>query len=1509
MTGAPPPARLRDSSYEAWGEEAARLRDGLPRATAPGERWLHLILLTNVLNSQYESALAEMEEVSTALDRISGHDDPELPELEAFVEWVQPWLAGFTADFDRYRDERDQLAGELSEADREAAEGALDQRFEEIKDRVRAHLQQRIEDLEGRAEEAAGEGSGEARRRRVERASKTWTGQLVDLTGRNNLLYYRDLRVGSLPLDACPRRLLFAALQGRPVLLSALFEAEEDLEDAIKRARAVRNKANAHYEERGLETLYLAVGLATWTSQKSAATPAAPVLLVPLRLAPKGAAQEEFELTVTGELEVNPTFLQMLKAEFEIDCDPDELLGSGGIEGIIDTPEELDVTFGWLREKCSSVPGFEVSSRFVVGNFSYAKLPMVRDLEGALEALAEHDLIAALAGDPAAQEALRQSGASEQIPDPDQTPPADEFLVLDADSSQNYAINAVLAGQSLIVKGPPGTGKSQTITNLIATLMARGKRVLFVAEKRAAIDAVLRRVEDVGLGDLVLDLHGGVSSRRQTAQALARALDGNARLARPSLEKLHRKLEQRRSLLNARVAALHERRPPWEVSFYEVICRLMALPPEAGSEIRLRGQELERLSGPAVEQAQEDLDAYIGLGGLSLPRSESPWARATVVSAEEAVALRTRVESLRSDFDRILGRLQQAATETGLAAAETMAGWELLLELWAAAEEVLSVYEPGVFELDLATIVPAAEPLAHSVAARASATITDADYRRARNELRTHLTAGAKPRPQEMHAAAAAALALRDRWQGSHDGTGSPPRPCREREDLRAAFDGLREGIAALERDSGARAQDDSTLEVRVLFDSLLNDVATLSKLPELHRLKTGLCEVGLEPLLRELELRDLDAPRAAQVLDFAWLASLREHLQLTDQRIGTFDGEAHARTVADFHQADREHVESTAHRVHRRCAEGAVAAQDEDEAGAALIRSEAAKKRKHLPIRQLFSAAPEVMTSLKPCWMMSPLLVSQVLPSDRPYFDVVVFDEASQVRPAEAIPAILRGRQLVVAGDERQLPPTDFFSASNVELEEEEDHEAALKVDSSFESILEAMDPFVKFRMLRWHYRSRDERLIAFSNAHLYDRSLTTFPGVAGPDCIRHVPVAFDPERAGNTASSDPEVEKVVDLILEHAEAHPEMSLGVIAMGVTHAQRIEETLRSTIGEDREDLEEFFDEEREEPFFVKNLERVQGDERDAIILSVGYGKNADGRLLYRFGPLNVEGGERRLNVAVTRAKERMTLVSSFDHRDMDPARSQARGVQLLRAYLEYCDSNGTKLGEVVEEHPPLNPFEIDVRDKLTRAGIALEPQFGSSGYRIDFAAKHPEQPGRMVLAIECDGASYHSAPTARDRDRLRQEQLERLGWTFHRIWSQDWFEDKEREVARAVEAYRRALAEADGESAEGGDGDELSTMGAAAIPEEDAHSPSREGPRPVPLADGRSITEYTSGELASLIRWIESDGLLRTKAELREAAIEALGYRRRGPRIVAALDSAIDQMRADRDGSRPPTDP
>jgi very-short-patch-repair endonuclease len=303
-------------------------------------------------------------------------------------------------------------------------------------------------------------------------------------------------------------------------------------------------------------------------------------------------------------------------------------------------------------------------------------------------------------------------------------------------------------------------------------------------------------------------------------------------------------------------------------------------------------------------------------------------------------------------------------------------------------------------------------------------------------------------------------------------------------------------------------------------------------------------------------------------------------------------------------------------------------------------------------------------------------------------------------------------------------------------------------------------------------------------------------------------------------------------------------------------------------------------------------------------LSVGYGKDRSGRLVYRFGPLLTKGGERRLNVAVTRARQRMTLVSSFDHHDMDLNRSSSRGVELLRLYIQYAASEGKILGETEQSGVPLNPFEKDIYDALTGKGISLLPQWGVSSYRIDMVAQHPQQPGRFVLAIECDGASYHSLPTARDRDRLRQQQLEALGWRFHRIWSTDWFMRREKEIQRAVDAYEAAVKYANQVDAQKNKPTKPVPQTAQPFTSQsltsEINSPTAlPGTRPnVPKRS--KIDDYTQAELMSLIRWILSDGCLHTDEEILKVMLPELGFKRRGARIDRAVFAAIERLRSSR---------
>ncbi|WP_433611085.1 AAA domain-containing protein [Dactylosporangium sp. CA-139114] len=1319
----------------------------------------------------------------------------------------------------------------------------------------------------------------EARGALVQEAARRWRSQLIDLGGRNTLLYYRDLRAGTLDLTSADPVAQQALLGGRTLPLGQLFTEPDAHAAAIKRARTIRNKARELTEERGIETCFAAIGSATWTPAPGAgAAPAAPVLLRSAQLRARGAAEDDFDLTLQGDLELNPTLLQLLEEDFGIRVDADELEELVSYASGFD-PQPLYERLA--KETAGRVRGFAVTPRFVLGTFSYAKLPMVTDLRVGARALVEHDVIAAIAGDRDAQAALRPASGI-AVRDPDWIPPEDEFLVLDADSSQNYAINAVLAGQHSVIKGPPGTGKSQTIANLIASLVAQGKRVLFVAEKRAAITAVTDRLTRRGLGNLVMDVHDGTTSRRKVAADLKAAFDSAARIAQPDLAVLHETLTARRAALNDHDEAMHQIRGPWGISAFQAqneLIRLNALVTPM-TAVRLRGPVLAALDEAGARRIREQLRDYATVGGFALTEQQSGWVGAEVHTPQEAQAAFDLAERLSGrTLPEARPALEYVAAQTGLPRPVNVTGWRALFAFLEQIAATLRNFQPEVYQADL----------------RPYLQVADLGWwarRKLRKQAARLWRGGGTPSAEQLFEGLAVAHRQREQW-------GGVPRLPDELPRARAAFDALDREVQQLQRYCVHIPLLTMDLDgLARTAQALAADERTLRRVPRLNELADAFARAGLHELVDDLQARRADADQAAAVFDACWHASILQHLNFTDPRVGAFDGPLHARTVAEYRDADHRHIDATATRVLRAVAEHITKVRDEHPDESRLVEHQANLKRRHLPIRQLFAAAPHMLTALRPCWAMSPLVVSQLLPPQADLFDVVVFDEASQVTPADAVPALLRGRQVVVAGDEHQLPPTSFFMAAEESggtdpLGVNPDGSIDLSLTSGYESILDVLSALLPGYLLRWHYRSQDDRLIGFSNAHIYEGSLVTFPGVAGEGSVSHVHVSGSAEGSGSADESAPdsvtaEVDRVVELILQHAQVRPNESLGVITMGITHAERIDLALRRVLAA-RPELHAFFAETAAEPFFVKNLERVQGDERDAIILSIGYGKNAQGRLLYRFGPLLLPGGERRLNVAVTRARRRMTLVSSFTAADMDPARSTSDGVRLLRSYLEYAESGGTSLSTAAAERPALGAFEADVERRLTAAGIPVTPRFGVAGFAIDFACAHPTNPNEMVLAIETDGEAYHSASTARDRDRLRQEQLERLGWRFHRIWSTDWFADPQAETARARAAYDEAVAAVEARR----------TNEPTVVLHLDEPAPERPAsPRP-PFEPGRPIADYPHALLVDLIRWIESDTLLRTEDQVVEEARKQLGFKRGGSRINAALTAALEEARGE----------
>jgi superfamily I DNA and/or RNA helicase/very-short-patch-repair endonuclease len=554
---------------------------------------------------------------------------------------------------------------------------------------------------------------------------------------------------------------------------------------------------------------------------------------------------------------------------------------------------------------------------------------------------------------------------------------------------------------------------------------------------------------------------------------------------------------------------------------------------------------------------------------------------------------------------------------------------------------------------------------------------------------------------------------------------------------------------------------------------------------------------LGAKKFLAALRDSRLNANHWFPILEKLIYQTCLDSILTRKPELKNFNFEVHERQLREFTNLDYSQLDVARNRLQQLHAEHWKNWEKTSVAQSELprLKKEATKKKQHLPIRKLLNdkqkGIQNLARTLKPCWMMSPLSVSQYIDPDVIHFDVLIFDEASQLRTEDVISSIIRSDQVIVIGDRKQLPPTSFFSTG--ENEEDTDDEN----DESYESILDECSNFMFGRILKWHYRSQDERLIAFSNLHFYDSQLITFPNpIQNPDLgvwFKHV--ADGVYDRGGRRDNKREAAIVAQLVLEHIQQTPEQTLGIIAFSEAQADAIQEQIE-ILGRNNPNLEDFC-RDNSPRFFLKALENVQGDERDVILLSIGYARDSNGKLSLNFGPLNKKGGERRLNVAITRAKSKITLVSSILASEIDLTHTQSEGIRLLHDYLGYAASGGERLqsNSYSDNLHFDSPFEEDVYQTIKQHSslqdYIIRTQVGCSGYRIDLAIAHNNRPGEFLLGIECDGASYHSSSTARDRDRLRQQVLEKLGWSIHRIWSTEWFHNKPEQVRLLVDKIRQ----------------------------------------------------------------------------------------------------------------------
>jgi very-short-patch-repair endonuclease len=1371
---------------------------------------------------------------------------------------------------------------------------------------------------------------------------------------------------------------------------------------------ALFSAARTGLEEGGANTLYLAIGMLKWREAEGAeATHLAPILLVPVSLT-RQSVKSGFRLTRhDDDTIVNPTLLQLLKSVFEL-----SIPGLDAAAPTDDPGVDVKKILQLFRLAVREIAGWEVMDTACLGIFSFTKYLMWKDLQDRTEQLKTNRVVKHLIEHPGEAFATEESGEREVRLD-EAYRPQDILAPLLSDSSQLKAICAVDSGRDLVLEGPPGTGKSQTITNLIAHSLAKGKSVLFVSEKMAALEVVHRRLTQIGLAAFCLELHSSKAKKSEVLQQLGAALSATATRSAEEWNREAERLATLRQELNALVLALH-RNHRTGLTVFDAI----------GTCIANASRQPAQFSWPDAEaHSRDELDKL-----REVASRISALAQALPKLADHPLALIGQTDWKPSWQDELLAASQEASAAS-VAVREAISSIAKLLHAPEAGHslEFLSALDTLSDSLLAAPKVPAQlARQAHDSATRSRLSAM-AKHGKERQAQWANVGPGWTPQLTKfngMDLAAQWSQATNSWWlkalfakrgilarmASTRQDAKSPseeafiralkPLQAVNEEDqylrgmqaeaetlLAESFDGPSTDWQTVElhtewakafsdsvwRFAQAQSPGDMSLaeslrvklqplvgEQRALLapggivgasliayrDAYLRLTSALECLNALARPVSPLAgpagadgalerlravaerwnqsrrelqpwclwrkvrelamSHGLQSLVACVESSEVSLGDVETFFEFSYSSWWLKKMFDMDPVLREFSSADHERKIREFRAADAKFQKLTQDWVAATLASrvpSATSAVVGADSEMGRLRRELQKQKRHMPVRQLVQGLPTLLPKLKPCLLMSPLSVAQYLDARHAQFDLVVFDEASQIPVWDAVGVIARGQQLVVVGDPKQLPPTNFFSKTA-----EGDAAHSEEQVEDLESILdECLAAGLNRLSLKWHYRSKHESLITFSNVRYYGSELVTFPSPMTADVavkFQQVPGVYD---RGGSRTNRAEAEAIVKAIERHytTTVASRPSVGVVTFNQTQQALIE-----TLLEARRRANSTFDralaEAATEPLFVKNLENVQGDERDLIFFSITYGPDAAGKVMMNFGPLNGEGGHRRLNVAVSRAREGVVIFSTLRPEEIDLSRVRAAGVRDLKHYLEFAIGGAKAL---VAQSAPTglgadSPFEAAVTAMLRDKGWDVHPQVGCSGYRIDMAVVDPRAPGRYLVGVECDGRSYHSGATARDRDRLRQYILEQLGWRIHRIWSTDWWLNPQRELEK-LQTKLEALLQESAETTPAALTEETTAAPPVKTVDQDAVVPAdlkEAAPlpqyKPAVVAPGdpqRFYEPYAVTHLRQSVQDIvTSDGPVLDAVVFKRVA-RAWGLERTGSRIVERLSALVPQ--------------
>ena len=1347
-----------------------------------------------------------------------------------------------------------------------------------------------------------------------------WQRKLLDLTARNPLLNHRTGKT-NLPL-VCPQPSLLEdkLAEGAKISLVAKKSntiagqdedihrqrtgeaiAEEEAKQALgkgqlivdmpkdemdKRAVLIYRKSRTAMQEGGANTLYLAIGYLHWKRDvKDSRTFKAPLILKPVLLQRKSVRSGIKMMSHDDEPLFNSTLLEMLRKDYHID-----------IPGLDSTlPEDdsgVDVKKVWdiVRRAVRDAAGFEVVEDVALGHFSFSKYLMWKDLRDRADALRANSIVRHLIDSPRDAYPSDIPFVKKDRLDKEYRP--DDLLIpLPADSSQMAAIATADKGKDFIIIGPPGTGKSQTISNMIAHLLGKGKKILFVSEKTAALDVVYRRLEEIGVGNLCLELHSTKANKSDVMKQLKAAWSIAEGRTEEEWRKEAERLMELRDRLNEVVESLHKRRRNGMTAHYGIGIRVrdedkagrvsfswdtseahneeeLAAMREVSRLLKVTAKDVGKVGQGALRSvvegrwtpqwedelvtcakglreaasaAEKAVTGFYEAMGVSLPdRNYDRFIGLTgFAAAIENLHEEQGVFALEDDGEQRLNALEEAQSHLGaysqtqgqlscaydprawrkLDGREIARSWEeasskfWILKTFAQKKVVQAMIDGGASGTPdpvhdasvLSSLKEHGEAIDRLDKTLSSfkewkAHATDPEAARLLHERGTVFRKSVRSalarmvdETQDRSRVIGKVLGLLEEEVAIVDSGSTAGKAVA---GMIKAVGALKEAVASFEEKAGGELKDFLSgkdgvfVGLRDMAEGIERQHTEIRQWCGWQMRRNEAIELGLAPLIDAIEEGSVPYDEIPETFLASYCYWWTRALIGEDESLRTFSSAEHTDAIRRFQKLDKHFQELTADYIAAK-QHGGVPTQDSVTKSSdwGIIRHEISKKKRHIPVRQLMSKAPDAITSLTPCLMMSPLSVAQYLPAEQAIFDIVIFDEASQITVWDAIGTLARGKQAVVVGDPRQMPPTNFFSRADDDPDGDVDYEGDL------ESILDEMKSAgIPEHTLSLHYRSRRESLIAFSNSRYYGSALVTFPAPMHPDdgvsLIR--PEGF--YARGGARHNEGEAKAVVaEIVRRLTSDDPEVrnkTIGVVTFNTEQQSLIEDLLDKARG-DNHAIEWAFAEDAVESVFVKNLETVQGDERDVILFSVGYGPDQNDHVTMNFGPLNRDGGERRLNVALTRARYEMVVFSTLHPDRIDLSRTESIAVKDLKHFLEFAERGPDALASAV--HGSIggfeSPFETAVAKELTDKGWRLHPQIGVSSFRIDIGVVHPDMPGTYLAGVECDGAMYHSSAVARERDSIRQSVLESLGWTLFRVWSTDWWINK----AKATDILDRQL--------------------------------------------------------------------------------------------------------------------